>query len=71
MSKEQQEEIEKFKQKRAQANKQLKDTRRNLRHDIDALENKLKWGNILGMPMVVVAAGLAISRVRLQKTKAK
>ena len=71
MSKEQQEEIEKFKQKRAQANKQLKDTRRNLRHDIDALENKLKWGNILGMPMVVVAAGLANSRVRLQKTKAK
>jgi len=71
LSKEQQEEMEKFKQKRAQANKQLKDTRRNLRHDIDALENRLKWGNILGMPMVVVAAGLAISRVRLQKTKAK
>ena len=71
LSKEQQEEIEKFKQKRAQANKQLKDTRRNLRQDIDALENRLKWGNILGMPLVVVAAGLAISRVRLQKTKAK
>jgi ABC-type uncharacterized transport system involved in gliding motility auxiliary subunit len=71
LSKEQQDEMEKFKQKRAQANKQLKDTRRNLRHDIDALENRLKWGNILGMPVLVVAAGLAISRVRLQKTKAK
>jgi ABC-type uncharacterized transport system involved in gliding motility auxiliary subunit len=71
LSKEQQEEMEKFKQKRAQANKQLKETRRNLRQEIDALENRLKWSNILVMPAVVVAAGLGISHLRKQKTKAK
>jgi ABC-type uncharacterized transport system involved in gliding motility auxiliary subunit len=71
LSKEQQDEIEKFKQKRAQYNKQLKETRRNLRRDIDALENRLKWSNILVVPGLVVATGLGIWRVRKQKTKAK
>ena len=71
LSKEQQDEIEKFKQKRAGANKQLKVTRRNLQKDIDSLQNRLKWSNILGMPGVVIAAGLAIWRIRKQKTKAK
>jgi ABC-type uncharacterized transport system involved in gliding motility auxiliary subunit len=71
LSQEQQNEIEKFKQKRAQANKQLKDTRRNLRQDIDALENRLKWLNIAGMPLLVTAAGIGLAVVRKQKTKAK
>ncbi len=71
LSKEQQDEIEKFKQKRAQANKQLKETRRNLRQDIDALENRLKWLNIAGMPFLVTAAGIGLAVVRKQKTKAK
>src|SRR6185436_8763705 len=38
MSKEQQEEIEKFKQKRADANKKLKRVRRELAQEIDSLE---------------------------------
>jgi len=71
LSKEQQDEIERFKQKRAQANKQLKDTRRNLRRETEALQNRLMWGNILGMPALVIAVGLGIWRVRKQKTKAK
>ncbi len=71
LSKEQQDEIEKFKQKRAQANKQLKVTRRSLRQDIDALENKLKWLNIAGMPILVTAAGIGLAVLRKQKTKAK
>lgn len=71
LSKEQQEEIENFKQKRAQANKKLKDVRRNLRQDIDALENRLKWGNIIGMPLIVAFVGIALGISRKQKTKAQ
>jgi ABC-type uncharacterized transport system involved in gliding motility auxiliary subunit len=71
LSKEQQEEIEKFKQKRAQANKKLKEVRRSLRQDIDALENRLKWGNIIGMPILVAFAGIALGISRKQKTKAQ
>ncbi len=71
LSKEQQEEIEKFKQKRASANKKLKEVRRSLRQDIDALENRLKWGNIIGMPLLVAFAGIALGISRKQKTKAQ
>jgi ABC-type uncharacterized transport system involved in gliding motility auxiliary subunit len=71
LSKEQQEEIEKFKQKRAQANKQLKKVRRELQQDIDAMQTRLKWWNIIGMPIVVAVAGIALAVVRKQKTKAQ
>jgi ABC-type uncharacterized transport system involved in gliding motility auxiliary subunit len=71
LSKEQAQEIENFKQKRAKANKDLKETRRNLRQDIDSLENRLKWINIAAMPVVVALAGVALAFVRKQKTKAR
>jgi ABC-type uncharacterized transport system involved in gliding motility auxiliary subunit len=71
LSKEQQDEIAKFKQKEADARKQLKLTRKNLRQEIDSLENRLKWANIAGMPVLVTVAGLALAMIRKQKTKAK
>jgi len=71
MSKEQQEEIEKFKKKRADANKHLKLVRRDLAKDIESLELRTKVINIAGMPFLVAAAGIALALVRKQKTKAQ
>lgn len=71
LSKEQQDEIEKFKKNRAEANKHLKQVRRNLRQDIDSMENKLKWANIAGVPVLVSIAGLVLAGIRKQKTKAQ
>ena len=71
LSKEQQEEIEKFKQKRAEANKKLKIVRRSLQVDIDSLQNRLKWGNILAVPGAVVIIGLVLAGVRKNKTRAQ
>jgi len=71
MSKEQQEELERFKQKRAQANKQLKRVRRDLAQDIESLELRTKVINIAGMPLLVAAAGIALAVIRKQKTKAQ
>ena len=71
MSKEQQEEMEKFKKKRAEANKHLKLVRRSLAKDIESLELRTKVINIAGMPLLVAAAGIALAVVRKQKTKAK
>jgi ABC-type uncharacterized transport system involved in gliding motility auxiliary subunit len=71
MSKEQQEEIEKFKKKRAEANKHLKLVRRDLAKDIESLELRTKVINIAGMPFLVAAAGIALALVRKQKTKAQ
>jgi ABC-type uncharacterized transport system involved in gliding motility auxiliary subunit len=71
VSKEQQEEIEKFKKKRAEANKHLKLVRRSLAKDIESLELRTKVINIAGVPLLVAAAGIALAMVRKQKTKAQ
>jgi ABC-type uncharacterized transport system involved in gliding motility auxiliary subunit len=71
VSKEQQEEIEKFKKKRAEANKHLKLVRRSLAKDIESLELRAKVINIAGVPLLVAAAGIALALVRKQKTKAQ
>jgi ABC-type uncharacterized transport system involved in gliding motility auxiliary subunit len=71
LSKEQQEEMEKFKQKRADANKKLKLVRRDLAKDIESLELRTKVINIAGMPLLVAAAGIALAVIRKQKTKAQ
>jgi ABC-type uncharacterized transport system involved in gliding motility auxiliary subunit len=71
VSKEQQEEIEKFRKKRAEANKHLKLVRRSLAKDIESLELRTKVINIAGVPLLVAAAGIALAMVRKQKTKAQ
>jgi ABC-type uncharacterized transport system involved in gliding motility auxiliary subunit len=64
LSPEQQQEIANFRKKEAEAKKELKDVRKKLRADIDSLETRIKWLNIAGMPLLVVAAGvfLAVKR---------
>jgi len=71
LSKEQQEEMEKFKKKRAEANKHLKLVRRSLAKDIESLELRTKVINIAGVPLLVAAAGIALALIRKQKTKAQ
>ena len=45
----------------------MKQERKKLAHDKDALENKLKWENILGMPVVVVMAGIGLAVVKRKR----
>lgn len=71
LSPEQQAELNKFRQKQAEANKELKQVRKDLRKEIDSLENRLKWLNIAGMPLLVTAAGISLAFVKRKKTAAK
>ena len=71
MSPEQQAEIEKFRKKEAEAKRELKDVRKNLRKDIDSLENTLKWANIAGMPILVAAFGIVLAVVKNKRARAK
>jgi gliding motility-associatede transport system auxiliary component len=71
LSKEQQEEIQKFRDKQAQANRRLREVKKDLSKDIKSLENRLKWANIAGMPVVITLAGLALAFFRKQRTRAK
>ena len=68
---EQQEEIKSFRQKEAQAKRELKEVRKTLRREVDALEQRVKWTNILAMPLVVAAAGLVIAFVRHRRQSAR
>ena len=71
LSPEQQQEVERFKKKEAESKKELKVVRRNLRQDIDALENRVKWLNIAGMPMVVTLFGVGRAFLKGQRAKAQ
>lgn len=71
LSPEQQAELEKFRKSEASAKKQLKEVRRNLRADTDALENRIKWINIAGMPAMVTLAGIGLAILKRKRVTAK
>lgn len=71
LSKEQQDELRKFRQEQANVNKELKNVRKNLRRDVESLENRLKWINIAGMPFMVTLGGIGLAMYKRKKTAAK
>lgn len=71
LSPEQQAEIANFRKTEADVKKQLKDVRRTLRADTDALENRVKWINIAGMPLVVALSGIGFSILKRKRATAK
>jgi ABC-type uncharacterized transport system involved in gliding motility auxiliary subunit len=71
LSPEQQQEIANFRKKEAEVKQQLKQERKKLRASIDALENRIKWLNIAGMPVVVACAGVGLAMVRRKRRAAR
>lgn len=71
MSPEQQAELEKFRATERDVKRQLKEVRKNLRQEIDSLENKTKWLNIAGMPFLVTLSGIALALIKRKKTAAQ
>jgi ABC-type uncharacterized transport system involved in gliding motility auxiliary subunit len=64
LSPEQQQELIKFRKTEADAKLQLKRMRKQLRAEIDSLENRVKWLNVAGMPVVVVIAGFVLAAMK-------
>jgi ABC-type uncharacterized transport system involved in gliding motility auxiliary subunit len=71
LSPEQQQEIANFRKKEGEVKQQLKQERKKLRASIDALENRIKWLNIAGMPALVAVAGLGLAMVRHKRRAAR
>src|ERR1051326_9149063 len=71
LSAEQQQELTKFRQKEAEAKKELKQVRKNLSRDVDSLETRLKWINIAAMPFIVSGSGIALAFYKRKRTAAK
>lgn len=71
LSPEQQAELTNFRKQEADAKKQIKQLRRDLRTEIDSLENRLKWLNIAAVPAAVTLAGLIFGFIRKSKAAAR
>ncbi len=71
LSEEQKQEINQFQRRRAEVNRELKEVRKNLRRDVDSLENTTKWANILVMPFAVSLTGIVIAVFKRKRTAAK
>jgi len=71
LSPEQQAEVENFRQKQASVSRELKQAQKDLRKEVVSLETRLKWLNILAMPLGVTLAGVGIAVVNRRKTSAK
>jgi hypothetical protein len=68
LSPEQQQELGNFRKKEADVKVQLKQMRKELRAEIDSLENRIKWLNIAGMPVAVVLAGFGLAAMKRKRT---
>jgi ABC-type uncharacterized transport system involved in gliding motility auxiliary subunit len=71
LSPEQKAEVDNFNKKQAEVRKELKQAQKDLRKEVVSLETRLKWLNILAMPLAVTAAGLGIAAIKRKKTSAK
>jgi ABC-type uncharacterized transport system involved in gliding motility auxiliary subunit len=71
LSAEQRAEVENFRKKQAEVSKELKQAQKDLRKEVVSLETRLKWLNILAMPLGVAAAGLGIALIKRKKTSAQ
>ena len=70
LSAEQQQELASFRKKEADAKVQLKQMRKQLRSEIDSLENRIKWLNIAGMPAVVIVTGFGLAMMKRKRVSA-
>ena len=70
-SADQQAEIETFRKKQVEVNKQLKQERKNLRREIDSLETRMKWINIAAVPFLVTLTGIGLAFWKRKHTGAR
>jgi len=71
LSPEQQAEIKKFQENEAQISQELKQVRKNLRLEIDSLQNTLKWIDIAAMPVLVAVVGLLLAYFKRNRRAAR
>ena len=67
LSKEQKETLENYRQKETATKKELKTVQKQLRREIDSLENKLKLANIALMPVLISLGGILLAIIKRRR----
>jgi ABC-type uncharacterized transport system involved in gliding motility auxiliary subunit len=68
---EQQQAIKDLERQQIEQKKKGREIKKELRHDVESLENRLKWANIGLMPALVSVFGIVLAVVRRNRTAAK
>jgi ABC-type uncharacterized transport system involved in gliding motility auxiliary subunit len=71
LSPEQRVELEKLRKEEADTRKRLRQVQKDLKKEVVSLQTRLKWINILAVPLAVTATGIVIAIVNRRKTSAK
>ncbi len=71
LSPEQRAELEKLRKEEAEANKHLKQVKKDLAREVVSLQTRVKWISILAVPIAVMVVGILIAVVKSRKTSAK
>jgi ABC-type uncharacterized transport system involved in gliding motility auxiliary subunit len=71
VSPEQQKEVESFRKKEAEVSAALKKEKKNLRVEVESLQNGLKWMNVLTVPALVCIAGIVFAVYKRRLTAAR
>ena len=71
LSPEQRVELEKLRKEEGDTRKRLRQVQKDLKKEVVSLQTRLKWINILAVPLAVTATGIVIALVNRRKTSAK
>jgi ABC-type uncharacterized transport system involved in gliding motility auxiliary subunit len=71
LSKEQQDELAKLRKQEGETRKHLKQVQKDLRKEVVSLQTRVKWINILAVPIAVAISGVVLAGVKSRKTSAK
>jgi ABC-type uncharacterized transport system involved in gliding motility auxiliary subunit len=71
LSKEQSDELANLRKEEVETRKHLKQVQKDFRKEVVSLQNRVKWLNILAVPIAVTASGIALAFVKRKKTSAK
>jgi ABC-type uncharacterized transport system involved in gliding motility auxiliary subunit len=71
LSPEQQAEIKKFQENEVTVSQALKQVRKNLRQEIDSLQDTLKWIDVAGMAVIVTLVGLTLAFLKRRRRAAR
>ena len=71
LSAEQQAEVEKFRKEEAETRVKLKQVQKDLRREVDSLQNRVTWINIAAVPLVVTLFGIGLAGYKRKLTGAK